>query len=59
MKIGHGPATVIGDCCNVTSDAESQEPAKPVEAGTLRERECGDKPRFFREAFLLLSFREN
>ncbi len=51
MKIGHGPATVIG--------APHEWPPKvrnvlaPVEADTLREKGCGDEPRYPREAFLL------
>jgi iron complex transport system substrate-binding protein len=50
VKIGHGPATVIG--CALREPKVRNLP-ELVEADTLREKECGDKPRSIREAFLL------
>lgn len=49
VKIGHGPATVIG-CVN---EPKVRNVPVLVEADTLRERGCGDEPRSIREAFLL------
>ncbi len=55
MKIGHGPATVNGRrASDGASGCESGNLPGLVEAGTLREKECGDWPRYSREAFLLL-----
>jgi len=63
VKIGHGPATVIGAANPFEPSAgwspwqsgsrKSGHLPELVEADTLRERGCGDKPRSFREAFLL------
>ena len=54
MKIGHGPATVSGRrASDGASGCESGDLPGLVEAGTLREKECGDWPRYSREAFLL------
>ena len=50
MKIGHGPATVIGCAWR---EPKVRNLPELVEADTLRERGCGDKPRSIREAFLL------
>jgi hypothetical protein len=61
VKIGHGPATVIG--CRWESrwiftahrwlGRKSGNLPELVEADTLRARECGEMPRSVREAFLL------
>jgi hypothetical protein len=61
VKIGHGPATVIG--CRWESrwiftahrwlGRKSGNLLELVEADTLRARECGETPRSVREAFLL------
>ena len=54
MKIGHGPATVNGRRArDGASGCESGNLPGLVEAGTLREKECGEWPRYSREAFLL------
>jgi hypothetical protein len=54
VKIGHGPATVNGRrASDGASGCESGNLPGLVEAGTLREKECGDWPRYSREAFLL------
>src|SRR6202030_164845 len=54
VKIGHGPATVNGRrASDGASGCESGNLPGLVEAGTLREKECGDGPRYSREAFLL------
>jgi hypothetical protein len=56
VKIGHGPATVNGRRVMTVmgaSGCESGNLPGLVEAGTLREKECGDGPRYSREAFLL------
>jgi len=53
VKIGHGPATVIGPLRG-KREVESQErPREPDEASTLREKESGDQPRYPREAFFV------
>ena len=54
MKIGHGPATVIG-ALRKRQPRVRNEP-ELVEADTLREKECGDEPRYSREAFFCGSF---
>jgi len=51
VKIGHGPATVIGKR-NERMPRVRNVP-EPVKARALRERERGCEPRHFREAFLL------
>ncbi len=52
VKIGHGPATVIGLLRKRRSKVRHV--PELVEADTLREKGCGDEPRYsFREAFLL------
>lgn len=52
VKIGHGPATVIGALQIERKPRVRNVPAL-VDAGTLREKECSDQPRDPREAFLL------
>ena len=52
VKIGHGPATVIGS----DDEPKVRNVPVPVEADTLRERGCGHEPRSVREAFLLPEF---
>src|ERR1700719_2980176 len=51
VKMGHDPATVNGGR-DGASGCESGNLPGLVEAGTLREKECGDEPRYSREAFL-------
>jgi hypothetical protein len=51
VKIGHGPATVIGAPSNWQPKVRNV--LAPAEANTLREKEGGDEPRYPREAFLL------
>ena len=51
MKIGHGPATVIGALREWQPRVRNV--LAPVIVRTLREKECGDEPRYPREAFLL------
>jgi hypothetical protein len=57
VKIGHGPATVIG-CRQGSNGSKPKVRNVPVlvEADTLRERGCGHEPRSIREAFLLPEF---
>jgi cobalamin transport system substrate-binding protein len=50
VKIGHGPATVIGTLRNRRPKVRNVPGL--VEADTLREKECGEAPRYSREAFL-------
>ena len=53
VKIGHGPATVIGRRRAGCGKPKVRNVPGLVEAAALREREPGDGPRHFREAFLL------
>jgi iron complex transport system substrate-binding protein len=51
VKIGHGPATVIGALSRRKPKVRND--PGPVDADALREKECGQAPRYPREAFLL------
>jgi iron complex transport system substrate-binding protein len=50
VKVGHGPATVIGALKN--QPLRVRNVPELVEADTLREKGCGDAPRYSREVFL-------
>jgi hypothetical protein len=57
VKIGHGPATVIGPPIRTVYGSQGKPRVRnapePIGASTLREKESGDQPRYPREAFLL------
>jgi iron complex transport system substrate-binding protein len=54
VKIGDGPATVIGTLCGKRrANRESGTNPELVEAKTLREKECGAQPRIFPRGFFV------